>query len=169
MRTTLPAITVWIRTRWTSLVWNGAVKAGSDEAYRDLIRYVETNDLSEQEHYEYVASQIDMDNFIDYLVVESYFGNTDHGNIKFWRDQNDGEWRWILYDMDWALFKGTHTWNNLRLIFNQDGMGAFNWIDTTLHVNLIENESFREEFIQRYALYINTIFSPERLLPSTIR
>ncbi len=147
------------------LVWNGAVKAGSDEAYRDLIRYVETNDLSEQEHYEYAASQIDMDNFIDYLVVQSYFGNTDHGNIKFWRDQNDGEWRWILYDMDWALFKGTHTWNNLRLIFNQDGMGAFNWIDTTLHVNLIENESFREEFIQRYALYINTIFSPERLLP----
>jgi len=147
------------------LAWNGQVKAGSDEAYRALIRYVDTHDLREQEHYEFVASQIDMDNYIDYLIVQSYFGNTDHGNIKYWRDQDGGEWRWILYDMDWALFKGTHIWNNLRLIFNPEGMGAFNWIDTTLQVNLMENETFREEFIRRYALYTRTLFSPERLLP----
>jgi len=147
------------------LVYNGDVMAGSDEAYRALFKFVATHDMQDQENYEYVASQIDIDNFIDYLIIQSYFGNTDSGNIKYWRDQNGGKWRWILYDMDWALFKGTHTWNNIRQIFNSNGMGAFDWIDTTLHVNLMKNDDFKREFIERYALYTRTYFSPERLLP----
>ena len=147
------------------LVWNGTVVAGSDESYRSLIDYVKTHDMQNQEYYEVVASQIDIDNLIDYLIVESYFGNTDSGNLEYWRDQNGGKWRWMLYDMDWALFKGTYTWNNLAQIFNPKGMGADQWIDTTLHVNLLRNEQFREEFIKRYALYTNTYFNPKRLLP----
>ena len=147
------------------LAYNGKILAGSAEHYSALIRYVSTHDMREQEHYDYVAAQIDIDNLIDYLIVQSYFGNTDNGNIKFWRDQNGGRWRWFLYDLDWALFRGTHTWNNLREIFDPEGMGVANWIDTTLHVELLKNESFRAEFIRRYAYYTNTYFSPDRLLP----
>jgi len=144
------------------LVWNGTVMAGSDGGYRALVEYVATHDMRQQEYYEYVTSQIDLDNFIDFLIIQCYFGNTDSGNIEYWRDQNDGKWRWILYDMDWALF---NTWNNINLIFNPDGMGADLWIDTTLHVNLMKNDHFKEEFIKRYALYTSTYFNPERLLP----
>ena len=147
------------------LVWNGFAKAGSSDSYTALVDYIATHDMQNQEYYEYVASQIDIDNLIDYLIIESYFGNTDNGNIKFWRDQNGGKWRWILYDMDWALFQSTYTWNNITEIFSPYGMGCLDWINTTLHVNLMKNESFREEFIQRYALYMNTYFSPDRLLP----
>lgn len=148
------------------LVWNGTVKAGSNEDYLALIDYVKTHDMQNPEYYEYVASQIDIDNYIDWLIIQSYFGNTDLGNIEFWRDQNGGKWRWVLFDMDWALFHGTYTWNNLsEQIFNPDGMGSGGWIDTTLHVNLLRNDEFREEFIRRYALYTNTYFNPTRLLP----
>ncbi len=147
------------------LVWNGLALEGSNEAYKALVKYVETHDMRNQEHYEYVTSQIDVDNLIDYLIVESYFGNTDTGNIKFWRDQNGGKWRWILYDMDWALFMTTYTWNNITDIFNPNGMGFADWIDTTLHVNLLKNDRFKEEFIKRYALYTRTYFHPDRLLP----
>jgi hypothetical protein len=117
------------------------------------------------EYYAYVSSQIDIDNFIDYLIIQCYFGNTDSGNIKYWRDQNGGKWRWILYDMDWALFMETYKWNNISQIFNPDGMGVDDWIDTTLHVNLMKNDQFKGEFITRYALYMNSYFTPERLLP----
>lgn len=147
------------------LVWNGFAMAGSDEAYKTLVEYVATHDMRNQEYYEYVTSQIDMDNFIDYLIVQSYFGNTDSGNIKFWRDQNGGKWRWILYDMDWALFMTTYKWNNISQIFSPYGMGCDDWIDTTLHVNLMKNDHFQEVFIKRYALYTSTYFNPERLLP----
>lgn len=147
------------------LVWNGYVMSGSDKAYKALVEYVATHDMRNQEYYDYVTTLIDVDNIMDYLIIESYFGNTDSGNIKYWRDQNSGKWRWILYDMDWVLFMETYKWNNISQIFNPDGMGAFNWIDTTLHVNLMKNAQFKEEFIKRYALYTNTLFSPERLLP----
>jgi hypothetical protein len=66
--------------------------------------------------------------------------------------------------MDWALFAGTYTWNNISQIFNPDGMGVADWIDTTLHVDLMKNDHFREEFINRYALYTRTYFNPDRLL-----
>jgi hypothetical protein len=147
------------------LVWNGFAMAGSNEAYLALVEYVATHDMRNQEYYEYVTSKIDIDNIIDYLIIESYFGNTDSGNIKYWRDQNGGKWRWILYDMDWALFGETYKWNNISQIFNPQGMGVDDWIDTTLHVKLMKNEHFKEEFIKRYASYINTYFNPERLLP----
>lgn len=147
------------------LVYNGTVMAGSNEAYKALVQYAATHDLRIQENYDHVASQVDIDNFIDYLVIQSYFGNTDSGNIKFWRDQNGGKWRWFLYDMDWALFMSTYEWNNIAQIFNPDGMGFDDWIDTTLHVSLMKNEQFRQEFIERYAYYMNTYFTPERLLP----
>jgi hypothetical protein len=147
------------------LVWNGFAMAGSNETYMALVEYVATHDMRNQEYYEYVTSQIDIDNLVDYLIIESYFGNTDSGNIKYWRDQNGGKWRWILYDMDWALFMETYKWNNIAQIFNPHGMGVNDWIDTTLHVNLMKNDHFKEEFIKRYALYINTYFNPERLLP----
>jgi hypothetical protein len=147
------------------LVWNGTAVAGSADDYKALIKYVTTHDMHIQEYYEYVTSQIDVDNFMDWLIIESYSGNTDLGNVEFWRDQNGGKWRWILYDMDWALFKGTYTWNNLEAIFNPRGMGADLWIDTTLQVNLMKNDQFKEEFIKRYALYTSTFFNPKRLLP----
>jgi hypothetical protein len=148
------------------LVWNGTVMAGSNEAYKALIDYVATHDMQNQEYYEYVTSQIDIDNFLDWLIIESYFGNTDLGNIEIWRDKNGGKWRWVLYDMDWALFHGTYKWNNLsEQIFNPDGMGSGRWIDTTLQVNLLRNDQFKREFIRRYALYTSTYFNPTRLLP----
>ena len=147
------------------LVWNGYALEGSNEDYKALVKYVATHDMRKQEYYEYVTSQIDVDNLIDYLIVQCYFGNTDSGNIKFWRDQNGGKWRWILYDMDWALFMKTYTWNNIYQIFNPNGMGSEDWIDTTLHVELMKNDHFKEEFIKRYALYTSTYFQPERLLP----
>ncbi len=147
------------------LVWNGFAMAGSNDAYLALVDYVATHDMRNPEYYAYATSQIDVDNLMDYLIIESYFGNTDSGNIKYWRDQNGGKWRWILYDMDWALFGETYKWNNISQIFNPDGMGVEDWINTTLHVNLMKNDRFKEEFIRRYALYINTYFNPERLLP----
>lgn len=147
------------------LVWNGKALAGSNADYYSLVRYVKTHDMRNQEYYDYVASQVDIGNLIDYLIIESYFGNTDNGNIKYWRDQNGGKWRWILYDMDWALFQSTYDWNHIQEIFNPIGMGVFEWIDTSLHVNLMKNDQFREEFIERYAFYMNNYFSPDRLLP----
>ena len=79
------------------------VVVGSKEDYQALLEYVRTHDLSVQEHYEYVASQLDIDNFIDWFTIEMYIVNTDLGNVKIWRPQTPGsKWRCILFDLDWG-------------------------------------------------------------------
>ena len=78
---------------------------GSNKEYNDLIDYVKSHDLSIKENYDYVASKIDIDNYIDWCAIEIYTGNSDLGNIKFWKPQTpDSKWRWILFDMDWGFF-----------------------------------------------------------------
>ena len=147
------------------LIYNGTIVEGDNDAYRELIEFVKTHDLSIQKNYDYVAQRVDIDEFINYLAVECYFSNTDSGNIKYWRSQEGGKWRWIMYDMDWSLFNSTYTWNNIAQVFNPNGMGIGDYFSTTLHVSLLENDGFREQFIQTYAKCINEYFSAERLLP----
>ena len=63
------------------------------------------------------------------------------------------------------MFMKTYTWNILSQVFSPNGMGFGGRIDTTLQVNLMNNDYFKEEVIDRYVKYISTFFTPERLLP----
>ena len=50
-----------------------------------------------------VEKGLDIDNYIDYHIAQIYYSNTDWpgNNTKIWRSRNnDGQWRWILYDTD---------------------------------------------------------------------
>lgn len=142
---------------------NKNVRAGTFDAYSNMLNYVKTHDLRVKENYDYVASIVDIDNFIDYWIVETFFNNTDTGNIKFYRERKDGaKWRWILFDMDWAMFKSTYEWNMIEEFINPDGHGVGNNFDTTLAFNLMKNNDFRDRFISRYAQFLNTTFKAER-------
>ena len=69
--------------------------------YMALIKYCEDHNcnLSNQADYDYVCSQIDADQFAMYCAFEIIIGNTETGNIKWWRSsEKDNKWRWIQYD-----------------------------------------------------------------------
>jgi len=70
--------------------------------YQALMQYVRTHDLSQQEAYDYVCSQIDVQNYMDYIIGEIWVGNNDNGNIKFFRTP-EMKWSWIMYDTDWGF------------------------------------------------------------------
>ena len=75
------------------------INQGSNKAYKDLVEYVEEHDLvKDRAAFEYVCSQIDIDNMLDYFIFESFFGNTDPGNIRFYRNakSGDGKWRYQI-------------------------------------------------------------------------
>ena len=81
------------------------VNQGSRHDYQKLYNYVKEHDLAkDQKAYEYVASQFDIDNMIDYFIFRSFYGDTDPGNIRFYRNDisGDGKWRYLWYDSDWA-------------------------------------------------------------------
>ncbi|MFW6309810.1 MAG: CotH kinase family protein, partial [Prolixibacteraceae bacterium] len=145
----------------------GLVDAGSNEHYIKLAEFVESNDLSFKSNYEYVQSQIDIDNFIDYLISQMFFANVDWpgNNQRLWRPQTPGgKWRWILFDVD----AGFGNVNRNMFEFSFDNTSGLSWRDlpvsTFLFKNLLNNDDFMKRFLERYAEVLHTEFNTERMV-----
>ena len=144
-------------------------KRGSRQQYRNLLKYLQENSLSDPANYAYLHSLMDVDNFMKYQIAQIYFDNQDAGgNIKYWRPSTeDGRWRWVLYDTDWGF--GLHddeAYRNNSLAFHLRPNGP-SWPNppwsTFILRKLMENENFRKEFVNRFADYLNTTFDSKRV------
>ncbi len=139
------------------------VRTGTDEHYRALEDYLATHDMGDSTNYDYVKTQMDVNNFINYIVSNVYFANSDWGsnNVKWWRPGTpEGKWRWLSYDFDRGFslksdeaYKGSM----LNFVFNIP-------LGKTVLSYLIQNQSFKYDFINRMSDYLNTIFIPERII-----
>lgn len=144
---------------------------GDDAHYNNILDFVESNNMEEDENYEYVKTQIDIDNYLSYFTSEIYMGNVDWiiTNIKFWRykgfDKNtksinglDGRWRWFMFDFD-LVFGGscdeiTPNVNVLDDAFDEDLGQA-----TLLARRLRENDQFVFDFVNRMCDHMNSNFN----------
>lgn len=158
--------------------WNGVYAAGNPDCVKDyqaLIDFCKSKncDLSNYGDYEYVCSQIDVENFAMYCAVEIVTGNNDSGNIKWWRSsEKDGKWRWILYDFDDAMARNDEKeeayTNGYRRdffskYFNPEGHGAGKGFSTVLARSLLKNNDFVEIFLKYCAKMVNEVYSPEKI------
>ena len=138
---------------------------GDGGSYLDLIDFVLNNDMTIPANLEYVQTQMDVVEFMNYYITEIYVCNHDwlHQNIKCWREHSDkGKWRWLLYDLDWG-FNGEGPW--ITEAYNDP---TIQWIldqgqASTLFQRLGENDKFRAEFVQRFVTHLNLTFNPERV------
>lgn len=143
------------------------VKAGSITNYNNLINYVRTHNVADNNVYEYLKTQIDMQELMNYWVVQTYYRNTDTGNIRFWRSRaSDGKWRWVLFDLDWAMFPTTYYsgYNDLTYPFQPYGHGTGMGFPTTLTYNLWKNSEFRDQYLKTLAYHLKNTFNPERCI-----
>ena len=148
------------------------VNSGSNEAYKQLVEYIKSHDVvNDREAFEYVCSQVDIDNMLDYFIFESYFGNTDPGNIRFYRNTKtgDGKWRYLFYDSDWGFF---HVLTGSTLdsisggvafVLNEKGMGRQRIQSNIIIRNLIKVPEIQDRFLTRYGQYFKTVFTTEYL------
>lgn len=130
--------------------------------YAALINYVRNHDLSDPECYAYVCSQVDVDEYMDYIIAEMWIGNADNGNIKFCKT-TEGKWTWIMYDVDYAFYYASYDAVSDHL--NPNGTGSGDMFPTVLIRNLLENADFKDAFLRRMAWQMNNIWSEETLLP----
>lgn len=83
---------------------------GDANNWNEMMLFINTNDMSLAENYEYLKTKIDMDNFISYLGHCMYVGKWDwpNNNDASWRPRlEDAKWRWIQYDMETGLGAAT--------------------------------------------------------------
>jgi uncharacterized repeat protein (TIGR02543 family) len=146
----------------------GYVIHGDQLHYQELWSFLEANNLAADEQFKFVTDFIDLDNFIKYQVAQIYFDNKDWpgNNIKYWRPRlPGGKWRWILYDTDFgfSIYDGNaYTYNTLAFALETNGPDWPNppW-STFILRKLLENSSFKNRFINRFADYLNSIFSAD--------
>ncbi|MEM8859611.1 MAG: CotH kinase family protein [Chloroflexota bacterium] len=129
----------------------------------NLMVFVENNDLSESEHYSFIESQIDVDNYIDYNIIQMYSGNIDwpHRNVNLFRpNSGDGRWQWIFWDNDSAFALNGVS----KLDENMVGFATHPEVDgTVLLRKLMENDGFRNKFTARAELLLSTVLAPENV------
>ncbi len=149
------------------------VKEGDDNHYNNLYSFVLANDLSEVQNYEYFKTQFDINNFIDYWIAMIYMASSDWpaNNLQIWRPRtSDGKWRHMYIDTDATTnIYGTNsataptrdTYNKV-LDANQSGW-PYDSKSTLFLRKLLENETFRDEYIQRTCSFIELVFNEERV------
>ncbi len=152
---------------------------GDVESFQSIIDFVRTHDMSLPENYEYVADQIDVDNFIVYHAAQIYYANTDWpgNNVKVWRKRtekiepdappgHDGRWRWLLFDTDFGFglysIHSTVSHRTLKFATTPDGEPWPNpdW-STVLLRSLLTNEEFKTKFIAKFVDLLNSRFHPD--------
>lgn len=142
--------------------------------YESMIEYIQSTDMNSQAALDYLNSQMDIDEYINYQMTQIYVGNTDWpgNNLKLWRDRSDPDsrWRWVLFGTEFG-FKlwggGTLEPDFNTLQFALVPNSGVKWPNppesTLLFRKLMENPDFRNRFSQRLAGHINTTFSPQRV------
>ncbi len=145
------------------LQFDGYVIAGENTNFLNMAEFIAFNDMAIQANYDSVTSMLDIENFCDYFIAQTYYVNWDwpQNNIKYWRERKPGaKWRYILTDVDMGLglFGGNFSTNDLhRVIVQNDNYHS------VIFSKLLENQQFRDYFVNRYADLINTIFLPANL------
>lgn len=148
------------------LEFDGALPIRGDNMhYNAMIDFVSNNDMSRAENLAYMNTQMDIDHYLDYVSAEIYIANADwpSGNNKFWRPRtSDGRWRWMIFDTDLSFggnANGKVFSNTVQQATDPNGPVWPNppW-STLLFRSLLDNQQFKNQFIQRISSHINITF-----------
>lgn len=147
---------------------SGYVLSGTNEDYMALLDFVTSHDMSDPENYAYVCSQVDVENFAEYTAMEIYVGNTDTGNIKYFKTDG-GKWKWIVYDFCWAMNSSVggekgYKWNAIAKYLSEKGHGVGSGFSNKLIKGLLENEEFEELFLNACAKMANEVFEESAVI-----
>ena len=127
---------------------NAKLVYGSDREYDNMIaRVKKSSPGTNPDDLQYILDNIDVDNYFDYIAFEMFFGNSDPGNIRYYKMRVEGaKWRWIFYDTDYGLFKSS--FDSPTSYLRETGAGQQR-IQNTLIVKLLENDEMLDKFLTR--------------------
>ncbi len=171
-------------------ITNGGVHATSGDSltYDEMVSVLENGNPTSGDYYTNACKYIDMNEYIDYLVFEHFIVNTDWpaNNCKLWREKDNGRFRWIVYDTDFGLgLYGAYATNYCDVTLNSIewtmGEGSkINWANgnksgstyvsndasqwkVTIFKHLMQNEVFKEKFLNRNLIHLGTTFTNDRV------
>lgn len=163
-----------------------SVRHGSPYAYIDegdanhwnaMMNYINNHDMNQKENYDYIKTQMDVDNFIAYMGHCIYVGKWDwpNNNDASWRPRTaDGRWRWIQYDMETGFGVATSLGPEYAMLGPQldmfeatiEGVHIPNFGTYGPHpilTKIYNNEEFREAFVDWFIVRFDHEFHPDTM------
>ncbi|UOK43160.1 MULTISPECIES: CotH kinase family protein [Flavobacterium] len=152
---------------------------GDKDHYNSMTSFLTNNSLAISGNYEYIKTQMDVDNMKDYYIANIYYDNNDwpSWNVLYWRKRTaynpnalyglDGRWRAALRDNDdsFGYAKGNSLHDNLAQATAPNSTSYPNLPKSTLVLrSLLDNPTFKNDFINRFADLMNTYFLPSRVI-----
>ena len=139
--------------------------------FEEAYNFVTQNDMSDPAMYTKAQEYFDIENFIDYLCVEMYCGNTDwpHNNCEAWRYIGepseeyglDGKIRWLLFDTDFGFGLYGHPVEEqviASMVADQRREQPYRDVLTCLFRAFLKNEDFKSQFKHRFLELLDTNF-----------
>jgi hypothetical protein len=149
------------------LEFDGSVIEGDNSSFFKMVSYIYNADMTQQASYDSACAMLDVENFADYFITETFVGNLDWlgsytNNIKFWKPHSGpGKWRYVLWDTDISL--RSDTLNQLRMVMNPPTANPHSIMLSAM----LTNDTFKSYFINRYADLLNTAFYNQNMLRRT--
>lgn len=137
---------------------------GTIDAYKQMINYV-SNKYADEDFYDVLNTHMDIDEFINYQILEQYVGNKDWitNNIKLWRKHDGGRFRWIAYDLDFGLSPKSTSLDINMLDFATKPIKTSFTPALILMQSCMKNEDFRWRFLDQYIDILENQFTDERI------
>jgi len=134
----------------------------SNKEYRNMITKVKTLSPGKNEQdLQYILDRVDVDNYFDYIAFEMFFGNSDNGNIRYYKLKEEGsKWKWLFYDVDYGLFQSGF---DSPTSYLKPGGAGQQKIDNTLIRKLLENDRMQDKFLTRLG-EIYQVFTTEFMI-----
>ena len=122
------------------------VVQGTNTEYRAMLKEIDAlSPNTNPADLQYLYDHIDIDNYIDWYAIKMFFGDSDPGNIMFYKLPG-GKWKCLLFDLDYGLFDSNFNspWSYLK----PEGMGQQR-INNTIFRKMIESDEIRDKFLTR--------------------
>ncbi|REJ84315.1 MAG: T9SS C-terminal target domain-containing protein [Bacteroidetes bacterium] len=149
---------------------NAEVKRGDANSYNAMISFITNNSLAQQANYNYIKTQIDIPEYMNYFQTRIYYASTDwpNKNIYYWRPKDQSmKWRWIMWDTDRSTLLTTNpnhpcNYTHNTLSWATTSSSVADWAQFLLN-NLLLNSEFKTGFITQFAHHMNFSFCPQRV------
>ncbi|MCR5179617.1 MAG: lamin tail domain-containing protein [Bacteroidaceae bacterium] len=128
-------------------------EVGNIDAWVEFLKRAKATDYSDDTPFEALKQEIDLENFTDYIITQSYSANTSLShNTMTWKTCEGGKWRWILMDCDRGFFKFDNS--NINYVVKQSFWPLS---------QMLQNEGYRQYFCQRMADQLFTTFNADEI------
>ena len=140
---------------------NNEFKNGTDEAFNKLCELAKR--INDPGVYDEVKALLDIDEFTNYMAAELFLGHDDwpDNNVKAYRSQDNGRYRFILFDLDYAFY-GRGLKSSPGQVLDDNKKIAI----ISLFLNLIKHDEYRKKFIDTFCMMGGSVF--EKQIASSI-